>query len=132
MEKEKKEARIQVAKAVLPLGPNQTLKDFTRELREELKPPLGKALKLKWESGENQSAYMYVVDIFGDHIVAEVHQWQKGKGGADTYWLVPYARGAGGFAFGAPVEVVKEVHYVPKVSVSKRVVPEGQLWADIL
>lgn len=127
-----KEARIQVAKAALPLGPNQALHDFTRELSQGLKPHLGKYLKLKWESGENKSAHMYTNDIFGDHVVAEVHQWEKGKGGADTYWLVPYSRGPGGFVFGNPVEVMKEIRYVPKVPVTKRISPAGELWANIL
>jgi hypothetical protein len=130
--KEPKEARIQVAKAALPLGPNQALDDFRRELYQSLKPHLGKALKIKWESGESKSAYMYTKDIFGDHVVAEVHQWEKGKGGTDNYWLVPYSRGPGGFVFGDPLEVVKEIRYVPKTPVAKGVDLTKGIWANIL
>lgn len=128
---EAKEARIQVAKTMLPLGPNQALDDFRRELCEGLKLHLAKALKLKFESTENRSAYMYTKDIFGDQVVAEVHQWEKGKGGRDSYWSIPYARGPGGMVFGEPVEVVKEIRYVPKMPVTKRV-STGPLWSNIL
>ncbi len=131
-EKMQKEARIQVAKAMLPLGPNQALHDFILELGQAVKLHLGKWLKIKWESNETKSAYMYVKDIFGDHVVAEVNQWEKGKGRAEKYWLVPYSRGLGGFVFGDPVEVVKEIRYVPKMPVTKRVDLNKGIWANIL
>jgi hypothetical protein len=129
---ENKEARIQVAKTALPLGPNQALDEFRRELFEGLKPHLAKTLKLQWESTEQKAAHMYTKDIFGDHVVVEVHQWAKGKGGIDNYWLVPYARGPGGMVFGDPVEVVKEIRYVPKMPVTKRAEPSGGIWSNVL
>lgn len=129
---EKEPARIQVTKAELPLGPNQPVAEFTRELREALKPHFEKALKVKFESTETKSAYFYTQDIFADHVVVEVHQWAKGKSSKDTYYMVPYSRGPAGFVFGPPVEVVKEIRYTPKTPVTKRVEPTGALWANIL
>ena len=108
---------------------NQALKDFVSELREALQPHLEKALKIKFQYGEDKSASFYNKDLFGDHVVVEVHQWQKGKGSTDSYYMVPYQRAQTGFALGPPVEVVKEIHYVPKVPVTKG---NGVDWANVL
>lgn len=128
MDKQKQE-RIQVAKAALPLAPNQALNDFMGELREGVKARLGEALGVVWEYTDDRSASMYTKDVFADHVVAEVDQWVKGKGRTCTYWMVPYNRGPSGLVYGDPVEVVKEIRYIPKAPIAKRA---PGMWSDVL
>jgi len=127
--KDVQKVRIQVEKTALPLGPNQALRDFAAELREAVEAHLESAIKIKFGSTDTKSASFYPHDIFGDHMIAEVNQWQKGKGSTETYWLVPYARGVGGFVFGPPVEVEKQIQWVPKMPIEKRA---GGLWSNVL
>lgn len=119
---EVKETRVHIEKADLPLENGESVNSFMSQLREAVRAHLFKTLKIKVDREKGLGASVWMMDVFGDQVVAEVSTWEEKKPTVRRYMAVPMRRDANGnVMFGDPVEVVKRVTYVPKSQVEASV-----------
>ena len=111
-----KETRVHTEKADLPLVNGESVNNFMSMVRESVRTHLFDKLKIKVDREKGIGADIWVMDVFGDQVVAEVNRWEKGKPTMRSFMAVPMKRDANGaLALGDPIEVVRRVTYVPKV-----------------
>lgn len=127
-EPEQKETRVMVAKADLPLLVNETVQHFERALREALKAKFNKKYKL------DKNGYLWVCDVYADRAIVDIEPgYLPGKKRPMTMYLqVSYQRGPNGFEFGAAIEVVRQVIYVPKTAKSDVQKDGKSLWEGVV
>lgn len=112
---EVKETRVNVEKADLPLVSGESVNNFMTMVRESVRTHLFDKMKIKVDREKGTGADIWVMDVFGDQVVAEVNRWEKGKPTVRTFMAVPMKRDSNGaLVLGDPVEVVRRVSYVPK------------------
>lgn len=138
MSEEVKKTRINVEKADLPLVNGESVNNFMSMVRESVRAHLFDKMKIKVDRDKGIGASVWVMDVFGDQVVAEVNTWEEKKPTVRRFMAVPMKRDANGtLEFGDPVEVVRRVSYVPKVqfeaSVNKSV-GEGvnSIWVGVV
>jgi len=135
---EVKNTQVHVEKADLPLVNGESVNSFMSMVRESVRVHLFDKMKLKVDHEKGIGADIWVMDVFGDQVIAEVNRWEKGKPTLRTFMAVPMRRDANGvLELGDPIEVVRRVSYVPKVefkadvskSVSKGV---NSIWVGVV
>jgi hypothetical protein len=113
MRPNRESAQVSVEKTQLPLKSNETLSEFLSEM--------GKAvlehLKSKLNMGKNGD--VYPVDIYADKCIIDVYLGddapiEEGESSVRYYQLDYIRKVDGGFDFGEPVEVSRQIIFVPK------------------
>lgn len=137
---ETKQTFIHVEKADLPLTGGESVNNFLSMIREEVRAHVFKKLKIKVDRSRSKGTDVWVMDVFGDHVIAEVNSWGEKKPQKTRFISIPMHRDSSGLlVLGDPVEVVRRVNYVPKTPVKKnddgsdiQEPVEKSFWAGVL
>lgn len=98
---------VAVHKAAISLKAGESINDFTRELSTAGKEHVFKKLNLMQDS-----AYAWMAEAFGDHVVFDVEKRGDGKGA--KYFAFTYKRDDSNFTFGDLTEVERVTTFRPK------------------